>query len=99
LKPNGTSEINDKSALARVEHRDECTNGHESRQFTPRSGPLVHATSTAELGAAILAVTRALATTHEYGQVLELVRERAALRRELQLLKRDERERPDDRVA
>jgi hypothetical protein len=43
----------------------------------------VHAATVEELLAAIAAVTRALASTHENDHVLELVRERAELRREL----------------
>jgi hypothetical protein len=46
----------------------------------------VHAANAGELRAAIAAVTRALAVAHKYGQVLELVRERAALRCELEVL-------------
>jgi hypothetical protein len=53
--------------------------------FAAVSRPFVHAAGAEELRAAIAAVTRALATTHEHDQVLALVRERAALRRELEV--------------
>jgi hypothetical protein len=52
-----------------------------SRHF--RADLARHATAD-ELRAAIAAVTHALATVHDRDHVLELVRERAALRRELQ---------------
>jgi hypothetical protein len=46
----------------------------------------VHLASADELRAANAAATRALAIAHEYDHVLEIVRERAALRRELEVL-------------
>jgi len=86
LKPNGVREIAEKTALVRVERESACTNGRESCSFATRSRTFVHAATVEELRAAIAAVTRALGSGHQRDQILELVRERAALRRELQAL-------------
>jgi hypothetical protein len=76
-----------------------CANGGESEQFAAPSHALVHGASAEELRAAIAAVTRALATAHEQDWVVELVRERAALRRELEVLQPTAAEPARDRVA
>lgn len=53
-------------------------NGDHSEPFAP-----IQDLTQRDLEAAIASVTRALATVNERDQVLDLVRERAALRREL----------------
>jgi hypothetical protein len=59
-------------------------NGRESEQLATLSRSFVHATTAGELRAAIAAVTRALAVARDRDDVLELARERTALRQELQ---------------
>jgi hypothetical protein len=63
------------------------------------SSAFVHAPTAKVLRAAIAAVTRTLAIAHEHEQVLELVRERAALRHELWTLARNAKDEPEERVA
>jgi hypothetical protein len=75
------------------------TNGRESQPFAAPSRPFVHAPGADELHAAISVVTGALAKAHELEQVLDLVRERAALRRELAAVDGHEREQRRERVA
>jgi hypothetical protein len=79
-------------ALVRAVSERAGSNGRESVPFGARSRPFVHAASVDELRAAIAAVTRALATARGYDEALELVRERAALRREVDMLARAPRE-------
>ena len=84
----------------RVDGEGSCTNGHESMHFATSSCSFVHAASIEELRAAIASVTRALGSAREREQVLELVRGRADLRRELQVLESAGAERLQrDRVA
>jgi hypothetical protein len=59
----------------------------------------VHAASADDLRAAIAAVKRALGMAHERDEVFELVRERAALRRDLQSAEGNESARRRERVA
>ena len=61
-------------------------NGGESLPIGALSCSLAHTTSAGELRAAIAVVTGALAVAREHQHALELVRERAELRRELEVL-------------
>jgi hypothetical protein len=66
-------------------------------QFTTHPRPFVQATDVADLRAAIASVTRALATCSTE-QVLELIRGRAALSRELQAME-EQRKASQEHVA
>jgi hypothetical protein len=75
-------------------------NGRDSGRFGARSRSFVHEPAGNELRAAIPAVTRALAATHDHDEVLELVREHATLRSELRGLEENSTEQPRrERVA
>jgi hypothetical protein len=65
-----------------------CTNGDESMHLRASSHTFVHAANAEELRAATAVVTRAIAAADERDEVLKLVRERAALRRELDVAER-----------
>jgi hypothetical protein len=92
LNPNEARKIAEKTALVCVGPEGACTNGRESCAF-------VHAASVEELRAAIVAVTRALASAHESDHVFELVHERAELRQELEALLRNADDLAGHRVA
>lgn len=80
----GTPKSPEKTALARAASERPNANGRESDQFAARSRSFVHTATAGELRAAIAAVTQALATAQDHEEVVELARERAALRQELQ---------------
>jgi hypothetical protein len=65
--------------------------------FAPRSRPFVDAATAEQLRAAIANVTRALARVSSSEHVLDLVRERADLRRELDAREADARPHPTSR--
>jgi hypothetical protein len=72
----------EKTAFVRLDLRLECTNERESQRLRARSLPSVHAPEVDELRAAFANVTRTLGSAPDHDEVLLLVRERAALRRE-----------------